>query len=504
MKSKMKSVLAVASLIALGAGSLAQAQTVIHVTGSTAFRGAANNAFGNVLQSGWKAGFVGSSLSGANQAVYVGTTTAAFGSLPVVIETDFTGSSTGVIQTSNQTTLTGVWLSPTGNGTLAAGVNATAPATVSGGTSLSSPVFVSAPPDATFADVYQASTPVGNTLTALTDAGNSITGVGGVAFIWAAGVGSPAPVTTSVSTTTTAGSSTATVTSALGLAVGDHLSDGKNVQVGTTVTAISGTTLTLSKPALVSTSATGVYTYKGLSNVSNQLAEAIFKNGSLPLSQFSGSTNDTDTNVFLVGRSPDSGTRAAAIQEAYEGYDLDTASGDLALSTNLGAIQQNFPIDSNGLIVGTASTAPIASFELTPAVLVDPVFTSIPLGGNGYASGGNVASALINANGTSDFFVAYVGESDAQTALNGNAVELTYNGFAFSHEAIDLGQYTFWSYEHLYKAAGLSTNQVALAGDIASQIEASDALVSGVRPTDLTVGRNNVVTSKIADGTVVF
>ncbi len=43
-----------------------------------------------------------------------------------------------------------------------------------------------------------------------------------------------------------------------------------------------------------------------------------------------------------------------------------------------------------------------------------------------------------------------------------------------------------------------------LAWAIASQVEASNALISGVRPVDLTVGRNNVLTVKVADGTVVF
>ncbi len=234
-----------------GLMGLAPATTVLHVSGSTAFRATANNAFGNILQPGWKAAFIGSNLSSASQAVFVGTTTAAFGGQPVVIETDFTGSATGIVQVAEQITLD-VWLDPTANGTLLNGTNATAPLTISGGTSLSAgtAIFDSAASDAVFSDVYQASAPVGNTLIPLTDSGDPVTGVGGVAFLWMAGKGSPTSSSVSVQTTTAAGSFTITVSSAAGLAIGETISGNPNIPAGAVITGVMSTTVTLSLPAL--------------------------------------------------------------------------------------------------------------------------------------------------------------------------------------------------------------------------------------------------------------
>ena len=52
-----------------------------------------------------------------------------------------------------------------------------------------------------------------------------------------------------------------------------------------------------------------------LNNVTVQLANALWKTGQLPLSQFTGNPNDQSTRVLAVGRNDGSGTRASYLSE---------------------------------------------------------------------------------------------------------------------------------------------------------------------------------------------
>src|SRR5271170_6949134 len=83
-----------ASLLALSTAGVSQATTVVHITGSTAFRSAVHTAITNILQPGFTYAYSGTSFTGASQAIFTGT--AITNSIPVVIKTSWSGSLAGI------------------------------------------------------------------------------------------------------------------------------------------------------------------------------------------------------------------------------------------------------------------------------------------------------------------------------------------------------------------------------------------------------------------------
>jgi len=85
---------ALAALVALVAISSASAQTVLHITGSTAYRAAVYQAISDILTPGFVFGYSGTTASKASQAIYTGTTKT--GNISVIIKTSFSGSVGGI------------------------------------------------------------------------------------------------------------------------------------------------------------------------------------------------------------------------------------------------------------------------------------------------------------------------------------------------------------------------------------------------------------------------
>jgi hypothetical protein len=155
-----------AGLLAFSLTGVANAQTVIHLTGSTAFRAGVHQAISDILAPGFSVGYSGSTLAGASQAIFTGTTTN--GSIPVIIKTSWSGSLGGIQTVSEQLTIS-TWLT----NTTPSGPNAPA---------VYDPPAV---PDACMSDGFQASSPF--TTPTLLD---HIVGV--VPFKWVRNNGAPA------------------------------------------------------------------------------------------------------------------------------------------------------------------------------------------------------------------------------------------------------------------------------------------------------------------------
>jgi len=169
----------VAGLLAFSIAGVANAQTIIHITGSTAFRAGVHQAIKDVLQPGTTTiGYVGSSLSGASEAIFNGTTING-GAIPVTIKTYWSGSVGGIQTVSGQLPLANAWLT---NGS---------PASSGSGTAIGSPGFESpgSVPDVCMSDVFQSSSPF--TSPALYPLPNGFI-VGVVPFKWIRNNGSPA------------------------------------------------------------------------------------------------------------------------------------------------------------------------------------------------------------------------------------------------------------------------------------------------------------------------
>lgn len=97
---KLKTIL-LTGLAAFAVSSSASAQTIINITGATAFRAAAHNAIIDILGGAGtvKYAYVGSTLAGTNQAIFEGTISGQ----PFIIRTRQSGSTQGIADVVNQT-----------------------------------------------------------------------------------------------------------------------------------------------------------------------------------------------------------------------------------------------------------------------------------------------------------------------------------------------------------------------------------------------------------------
>jgi hypothetical protein len=349
----------------------AEAQTVVTVTGSTAFRSATHNAIKNVLTASGTPSIAhtGSSLSSASQAIFKGT----IAGNPVIIKTGWSGSVAGV-----QTVSQGIAVNFLPNTVIVENTTTTG---VTTGTE-------SSVPDVAMSDTFQSATPF--TAPVL----NSQT-VGVIAFKWVASKGSPT----------------------------------------------------------------------GLTNMTQQLAQALYGNGSLALALFTGSSADQTSTVFATGRDPLSGTRLTTFAE----------SGIGVAST----VVQYKP---------TVASGAVTTQEIWPAETVNGI--PFEQGNGGYTSGGTLVTAMqATTTGIGGYYVTYMGVSDADSAVTGGAKELTWNGVQYSLDNVKEGKYTFWGYQHLMYKSALSGTKKTVADAIATQIKTVDSpiLLSDMkveRPTD--------------------
>jgi hypothetical protein len=375
----------IASLLALSTAGVASAQTVIHITGSTAFRGAVHTALTHILTN-YTYAYSGTSLTGASQAIFTGT--ALTNNLSVIIKTSWSGSLAG-IETVSQAYPSTVSTFLTNTTTQSAGGTPNAPAVYD-------PPLI---PEVCLADGFQATsqypTPV---LTATT--------VGAVSFEFFKNAGAPASLT----------------------------------------------------------------------NMTPLLAQALWNNGSLPLSMFSGNPADT-TLVYATGRDPDSGTRKTTF--------LETGVQTFVSALTPAVVLQYEPINGSGQVNKNNASA-ITGLTNWPAETVDNI--SFPVGDAGYSSGGDLATAL--GQSSPYILVGYLGLSDGATASGLGATPMSYNGVPYSHAAAENGQYTYWTYEQLDYLPTYSGNGQKVANLLASQI-ANETLTSyGESLSSMTVTRS--------------
>lgn len=158
-----------AGFIACAFAATASAQTVIRITGSTAYRGATHTAITKILNAGFTYGYTGGTLSGASQAIFTGTANVA-GNPAVIIKTGWSGSVGGVQTVSKNLNVNFL-------------PNSTTQST--GGTSGATAGTEAGIPDVAMSDTFQSSTDFITPV--LRD-----TVVGVVPFKWVANAGAPA------------------------------------------------------------------------------------------------------------------------------------------------------------------------------------------------------------------------------------------------------------------------------------------------------------------------
>src|SRR5262249_26974053 len=124
------------------------------------------------------------------------------------------------------------------------------------------------------------------------------------------------------------------------------------------------------------------------SNMTSQIARALFSTGKVPLSMWTGAATGHGVHAFAIGRDIDSGTRLTTLAE--------TGLGALAVVKQYEPLKNGARATTNG--TGTNGDN-IAIAALTSADLWPPeTINGIPevTGNGGYNSGGTVALVLAN------------------------------------------------------------------------------------------------------------
>jgi hypothetical protein len=437
---KLINKMAAAAVLALSSAGVASAQTVVHVTGSTAYRVADVSAEVAVCGgTSAKAIYWGGSLTGSNYSIVYGTN--------YIFENFFNGSIAG----DEALVTTGVTLAfPSSAAYQSAATNVTtapaAPTTIAiGGQAETAPTVWptgittdSSAPDVAFSDVTF-------------DTAQQI-----------------------IEASSTPSSNTPQQSAIVGIVPFVFVCNGSS--------DVNATELT------------------GLSMDPQKFTYVWGSGGSANLAYFTGNTTvtnpDATVTVYPLGRDVDSGTRSTALAET--GYGLN---GSDVVTT---PVAQYYPYDNStdagtDQSTGEADTTGVAGFSATTGVCgIESHATSIGYisyvpqesvdgylmtdGDGGYYSGGNLAKGISTkfATGTGaptkTVMMCYLGVSDAVTALGGSnpAKLMEYNGASFDPTAagagttnsnkIYYGQYTFWGYEHEFYKTGVASAAAGTSG----------------------------------------
>ena len=205
--------------------------------------------------------------------------------------------------------------------------------------------------------------------------------------------------------------------------------------------------------------------------LTSQQYHASVANGFHELSYFTGNSADDASDVFFCGRNSDSGSRLTAFADS-------GATGTPAVYSIVGG---------NWTFMNTDTIANGVDY------------------GPGFSSGGTEAGTTgLTGTGANGFAVGYEGYADARTVVAGNGQIIAYNGaFPFNgwsaaanggtlptfpdFTPIFKGQYSFWSYEHMFMRSGLSGNVPTFYGALASKVDVDLANVEANNSASLPV-----------------
>jgi hypothetical protein len=458
-----------AGALALAFASAAFAQDVIHITGSTAFRGATIAAIESELSNAnttpIKVAYIpGAGISSELNAsvVIISGTPSDTGTLTYV-KCYWTGSVSGITALVYNVNEANAWLANSvltnaANSTIssfgATSAKASSPLLVDGLAGDPSPSYdAAAPADIAMADCHQASTGYANPQ--LTE-----NQVGVIAFEWVANNGSPST----------------------------------------------------------------------LLNMTDKGAEQLLSGGT-ELFQFTGVPTDTSV-VRIVGRNFDSGTRLSTMAETGFGIFhnpvqyapvLDTSTTS---SPTYGLITALTKYPTDTLFAGTPAQTSYgvgASGYNGGGSVANALAAPNSLGQDTTANGSSYSGAIASTGTNSGpaILVGYLSRGDATTAMKlatnlastagaasnvspyntNTAHRLTWNGVAdwsgannqtvnsSFDQVIENGQYSFWEYEWLDYSTNLSGDALTVAGDLANLITNTTAAVSGVNVNLMNVSR---------------
>jgi hypothetical protein len=171
------------------------------------------------------------------------------------------------------------------------------------------------------------------------------------------------------------------------------------------------------QPFVVMKSTAGTGPVTNINNVTWEQLEYGIPAGRIPLSAWTGNTADTNTFIYIVERTRDSGTRRNFTQGQYYQFN-DPAAIYLFDYTN------HFWYQSTNLTSTANGASP--NGVVGPAGLNNANLS--PLWGSGYVGGGDIKNTLNN-NNVANQSIAYLSIADAKSVGSSNwATMVTYNG----------------------------------------------------------------------------
>ena len=243
---------------------------------------------------------------------------------------------------------------------------------------------------------------------------------------------------------------------------------------------------------IVGVSPLGFYASPGFptagANITTQLAQQLYKSGSLSLQLFTGDTGDLNKTVWAIGRNTDAGQRFGAYTEIGLGTSAAVTVWQPTITGQL---------TTGGIKNGGTST----SHVLWPSETVSGIFS--PTGSGGYSSGALLTEPLTTVlgpnaykgnyldedsqpqqlypNATAGYYIGYVTPGDANTRiLPFGGVALKYNGVDLTNANVQNGRYTAWLYNRILKPqSGLAGLKLTFANALRDQIKNIDAPSGG-------------------------
>jgi hypothetical protein len=207
-------------------------------------------------------------------------------------------------------------------------------------------------------------------------------------------------------------------------------------------------------------------------NITQDTAQALFRDGNVPLSYFTGNDADATNGVWLIGRDVAAGVRVQ--WQIHTGYGALSTAKQFWVTNNNGtlalALTPTNPVLGIYQPAGNGGFAS-ASLQQANATNILPPNVQVDLIGNGTYGGspytGTNYLIQYNAYGNS----VGITNSGGQPLL----LALSYNGVAPTENGVKNGSYTQWSYEHVYatvKPTNAATIATAIANTIAGQTTA--------------------------------
>lgn len=204
--------------------------------------------------------------------------------------------------------------------------------------------------------------------------------------------------------------------------------------------------------------ATALANYNAVTNITSTAIRKILGGGFVPMSYLTGNATEAEYYVQAVGRTPLSGTRVITFAESGFGATSDSVSqiqttDDGSVITALAAYPQltSAYVAGNNGYTGSSDLVTAIKWPLTSAT------TNADLGVTGQ-------TGLVAYVGLSDAVTHLTNTGNAaNTILTYNGVGVTWNGSVWNVDNVLNGKYPFWFYEYLSYRSTLSGAPLAYA-----------------------------------------